>query len=224
MRGPLVRIEVCDTGIGMTPDQQQHIFEEFYQGAGAPDLGSKGLGLGLAIVERLAKLLGLPLHVRSIAGKGSVFAIEIPLAGVEMDGAPPLHLPLSTRFEALPVLLIDDDRGAREATAGILAQWGCDVRSAAGGADAVTLLSDGLRPRLIICDYRLGENELGTDVVQQIRALFENEIPAVIISADSTQELGGMTAAAGLHFLHKPLNAARLRALLIHVTGQAVTA
>ena len=220
MRGPVVRIEVRDTGIGMTPDQQQRIFEEFYQGASAPDLESKGLGLGLAIVDRLTRLLDLPLQVRSIAGKGSVFALDVPLAADAASNAlPPAQPLISTRFDGLPVLLIDDDAGAREATEGVLAEWGCRVRAAADAAEAVKLLDEGMRPRLIICDYRLGDDERGTDVVGRIRARLGDDVPAVIISADSTQELQSTAKAAGLHFLHKPLNAARLRALLIHVTG-----
>lgn len=222
VRGSNARIEVFDTGIGMTADQQRHMYEEFYQGAGASDHAAKGLGLGLAIVDRLSRLLGLTVHVRSLAGKGSVFAIEVPLAaGATVPALPPSPQLIATRFDALPVLLIDDDSVVREATAGVLTEWGCDVRSAAGGGAAETFLLDGPPPRLLICDYRLGAGENGIDVVRQIRARLKCDIPAVIISADASAELRDSATAAGLHFLHKPLNAARLRALLIHVTGAA---
>jgi CheY-like chemotaxis protein len=121
----------------------------------------------------------------------------------------------------LPVLLIDDDAVVREATAGVLTEWGCDVRAAAGGVAAETCLLNGPPPRLIICDYRLGTGENGIDVVRKIRVQLKHDVPAVIISAEASAELRDTATAAGLHFLHKPLNAARLRALLIHVTGAA---
>jgi signal transduction histidine kinase/CheY-like chemotaxis protein len=222
VRGAMVRIEVWDTGIGFTPEQQRHIFEEFYQVGGAPDGRGKGLGLGLAIVERLAGLLGLALHVHSVPGRGSVFAISVPLAplaSLSPDGETPLPqaLPLAG-IEGLSVLLIDDDSVAREAIEGLLVQWGCEVRSVASGAAALQLLA-GTPPHLIICDYHLGHDELGTAVVQQIRALAGASTPAVILSADVTQPLREATAAAGLHLLHKPLNAARLRVLLMHIAA-----
>ncbi len=180
----------------------------------------KGLGLGLAIVERLAGLLGLALHVNSVPGRGSVFAIDVPLAPAASDREMPLPQALAAaRFEGLSVLLIDDDCVAREAMEGLLVQWGCDVRSVASGAAALQRLAGTPPPRLIICDYHLGADELGTAVVQQIRALAGAATPAVILSADVTQPLREATASAGLHLLHKPLNAARLRVLLMHIAA-----
>ena len=220
VRGAQARIEVWDTGIGFTAQQQRHIFKEFYQVGGAPAGQGKGLGLGLAIVERLAGLLGLALRVHSVPGRGSVFAIDVPLAPAAIDGEMPLpQAPASARFDGLSVLLIDDDSVAREAIEGLLVQWGCDVRSVASGAAALQRLASAPPPRLIICDYHLGADELGTAVVQQIRALAGAATPAVILSADVTQPLREATAAAGLHLLHKPLNAARLRVLLMHVAA-----
>lgn len=222
VRQSLVRIEVWDTGIGITPEQQHHIFEEFYQVSGVTDAGSKGLGLGLAIVDRLARLLELPVSIRSVPRRGSVFAVDVPIAR-DLPGNEPSssHLPGVARFDGFPVLLIDDDPVARDATDGLLVHWGCDVRAASCGADALRLLSGTIRPRLIICDYHLANGELGTDVIRQLRVLAHHDIPAVIVSADATQTL--RNAAAGLHLLHKPLNAARLRALLLHIAGTTAT-
>ncbi len=221
-RGSGVRIEVWDTGIGISAGEQQHIFEEFYQLPGGTDTGSKGLGLGLAIVHRLAGLLGLPVSVRSIPERGSVFALDVPLAAEVGQGesAPsPMHG--TVQFTAFPVLLIDDDPVAREATEGVLVQWGCEVRSAAGAAEALALWTESAPPRLIICDYRLGRGALGTELVRELRRLAGHDIPAVVVSADVTQALREVTVTAGLYLLHKPLNAARLRALLLHVAGSA---
>jgi CheY-like chemotaxis protein len=217
MRKSLVRIEVWDTGIGITLEQQPHIFEEFYQVPGTVEAGSKGLGLGLAIVERLGRLLELTVSVRSVPHRGSVFAVDVPLAKDTTGSKPALsHLMGVARFDDFPVLLIDDDPVARDATEGLLVHWGCDVVAATCGADALRLLPEGVvPPRLIICDYHLANGELGTDVIRQLRVLANHDIAAVIVSADATQAL--REAASGLHLLHKPLNAARLRALLLHI-------
>jgi CheY-like chemotaxis protein len=208
---------VWDTGIGITLEQQPHIFEEFYQVSGTVEAGSKGLGLGLAIVERLGRLLELTVSVRSVPHRGSVFAVDVPLAKDTTGSKPALsHLMGVARFDDFPVLLIDDDPVARDATEGLLVHWGCDVVAATCGADALRLLPEGVvPPRLIICDYHLANGELGTDVIRQLRVLANHDIAAVIVSADATQAL--REAASGLHLLHKPLNAARLRALLLHI-------
>jgi signal transduction histidine kinase/CheY-like chemotaxis protein len=227
LRGKLVCIEVWDTGIGIAAEHQRHIFEEFYQVAGSSDEQGKGLGLGLAIVERLAGLLDLPLRVRSTQGRGSVFGIDVPLAHAAQESVSALsQLLVPARFEGLSVLLIDDDAAAREAVEGLLVQWGCVVACAVNAAGALRVVSDAPAPHLVICDYHLGNDELGTVVIEQIRTLSGRSIPAVILSADATNELQQATTAAGLHLLHKPLNAARLRALLMHVAGerQAATA
>jgi signal transduction histidine kinase/CheY-like chemotaxis protein len=220
VRKSFVRIEVWDTGIGVGTEQQSHIFEEFYQVSSATDAGSKGLGLGLAIVDRLVKLLELKVSVRSIPDRGSVFAVDVPIAGGAESGEPALSALLgAARIEGLYVMLIDDDYVARDATEGLLTQWGCRVRPAASGADALRIFSSADPPRLIICDYHLADRELGTDVIRQLRVLANADIPAVILSADATQALRDATVAAGLHLLHKPLNAARLRALMLHIAG-----
>lgn len=127
---------------------------------------------------------------------------------------------LPLRFEALPILLIDDDPLAREATAGLLVRWGCRVFTAANAVEALQHVHrDAGIPRLIICDYRLGADETGTEVVRRIRERAAVAIPAVIVTADASSAPQEAVAAAGLHMMHKPLNAARLRAFLIHVAG-----
>lgn len=216
-----VRIEVWDTGIGIAPEQTRRIFEEFYQVGQAPDNGSRGLGLGLAIVDRLARLLGLQVSVRSVQGHGSVFAIDVQRADdVECAHTDPAGPVMTLRFDAMPVLLIDDDPIARDATEGLITQWGCEVFSAARGEDAMQhLCTTRWLPRLIICDYRLGTEELGTAVVRKIRAYVASDIPAVIISADAGAILREDAAATGAYLMHKPLNPARLRAFLLHVAS-----
>jgi signal transduction histidine kinase/CheY-like chemotaxis protein len=215
VRGKHVRIEVRDTGIGISAEQQRHIFDEFYQADRAAHPHAKGLGLGLAIVDRLARLLGLAVDVRSEPGRGSVFAVEVPLVTAAGGAREPPML-RSAGVEGLAVLLIDDDATARDALAGLLRQWGCEVSAVATAAEARASL-DRAAPRLIICDYHLAAGELGTTVVQQLRAAAGHAPTAAILSADVTQPLRDAAAANGLHLWHKPLNAARLRVLLAQI-------
>ncbi len=218
VRGSQVRIEVWDTGIGIAADQQAHIFEEFVQVGEAAAGEQHGLGLGLAIVERLTRLLELPLSLRSVPGRGSVFAVSVPMAHAAQQSDSPLtQLLAPARFEGLTVWLIDDDALARDATEGLLTQWGCAVRALAGTADALRLVDQAPAPRLIICDYHLGDGDLGTALVAQLRARLGPGVPAVILSADASSVLREAAGLADLHLLHKPLNAARLRALLLHL-------
>jgi CheY-like chemotaxis protein len=222
-RGARVRIDVWDTGIGIASDEQAHIFEEFYRIGGAADEGSQGLGLGLAIVDRLARLLDLSVRVRSVAGRGSVFAVEVPVAvGVPIAVTPVPEPRDAVRFDGLTVLIIDDDAAVRDAVAGLLAQWGCETLLASCGTQAEELLgADTAPPSVIISDYRLAAGELGTDVVRRIRARLGWNIPALIVSADASALSAEAVTAAGMHLLRKPLRPANLRAVLHHVLSTA---
>ena len=223
-RGPAARIEVWDTGVGIPREEQPRIFEEFYRIPGAGVQSSGGLGLGLAIVDRLTKLLDLTMSMRSAPGRGSVFAIEVALAESSVISiAPVLEPPVGVRFDGLCVLIVDDDAAARDAAAGLLAQWGCITLTAAGGAEVEGLLaSSGPRPSVIVSDYRLGHAELGTDVVRHIRARLGHDVPALIVSADASTLSAEAIALTGMHLLHKPLKAANLRAMLHHVLSENV--
>jgi signal transduction histidine kinase/ActR/RegA family two-component response regulator len=223
-RGARARIEVWDTGVGIAPQDQRHIFEEFYRIGSAPGESSQGLGLGLAIVERLAHLLGLSVSVRSVAGSGSVFAVEVPLAVGGTISITPLTEPHDIlRFDGLRVLIIDDDAPAREAAAGLLTQWGCETLLASCGKEAQALFAARTPPpSVIISDYRLAAGELGTDVVQRIRRHLGNNVPAVIVSADASSTSSEAVAAAHMHLLHKPLKPANLRAMLHHLLSTSI--
>ena len=217
--GDCVAIEVWDTGVGISPDEHRRIFEEFYRLPGAAGEDGKGLGLGLAIVERLARRLQVTIKLTSVKGRGSKFSVIVPLASGAMTEMPPPELTAQPiRLEGMRVALIDDDETARDAAQGLLAQWGCSVVATASGQQYLRALDDGASvPALIICDYRLGEAELGTDVIRLIRERLRTDIPAVIISGDVTPTLREDAAKSGLHWLYKPLKAAKLRALLHHV-------
>jgi CheY-like chemotaxis protein len=210
-----LRIEVCDTGIGIAGDQQRSIFGEFYQVA-APQRDSKvGLGLGLAIVERLGAVLGHPIGLASALGKGSRFSISVPQAParavsaavVAASAAAPNHL------RGKLVVVIDDDALALEGTGGLLRSWGCRVVTAQSDREALAKL-DGDPPDLIISDFQLQDGLTGIDAIDALRNAVGGQIPAFLISGDVTQQHLRETGASAHHLLHKPVNPMALRAIM----------
>ncbi|MDP2707172.1 MAG: NahK/ErcS family hybrid sensor histidine kinase/response regulator, partial [Burkholderiales bacterium] len=218
-RGDKLRIEVWDSGIGIPQDKQREIFQEFSQ-LGNPERDrSKGLGLGLAIVERLARLLNHSIAVISTPGKGSVFAIELPRAmtPVRAVAAEPPRI-MGVELNNMAVLVVDDEALVREGMRELLASWGCHVVIAASGEEALARLSaDDRLPDLIVSDYRLPEGETGIEVIERVQSALPVRIPAVLISGDTAPERLREAKASGYHLLHKPVQPAKLRALLIHL-------
>jgi len=224
-RGSRARIDVSDTGPGIPADESAHIFDEFYRGQAAAaadtqtDAGEAGLGLGLAIVQRLARLMNLGLTLRSTPGAGSRFSIEVPLApaGSVVDEAP-AHRNIDSGSRGL-ALVVDDDAAARDAVAGLLAQWGWHVVSADSSATACAALAgDARRLDVIVSDYHL-MHENGVDTIACIRGELCRDVAAVLVSGDMTEALRSHAAAQSLHLLHKPVQPAKLRAMLHHLQG-----
>jgi signal transduction histidine kinase/CheY-like chemotaxis protein len=221
-RAGKARIEIWDTGIGIAPGEIKRIFEEFFQAHPHADERSRGLGLGLAIVDRLGTLLQLRIDVRSVEGRGSMFAVAVPLAAGASAAVPAVVEPqVQVRFDGALALVVDDDADARDAVAGLLASWGWRVVAAADGDDAIAGLA-GASPDLVISDYRLADDELGTEVIQRVRTACGTDVSAVVVSGDVTVEIREAVHRAGLHLLHKPLQAARLRALLQHLRSPRI--
>ncbi|HUY02334.1 MAG TPA: ATP-binding protein [Rhodocyclaceae bacterium] len=214
-RGDQARIEVWDSGIGIPPESQAEIFKEFVQLANPERDRNQGLGLGLAIVERTARLLDHPLTMNSLPGVGSRFAIEVPIAppGVAapttVAAAPP-----QGQFEGLRVLVIDDDALARQGLAVLLESWGCRVSAAEDAEQAMALAYDDGRPDLIACDYRLRHGQNGIGALALLHARGGLAVPAFLISGDTDPGLMKSAADAGIPLLHKPVQPARLRALM----------
>ncbi len=225
--GDCLRIEVWDTGIGIAEDQQRLVFDEFYQAAEARLHEERGLGLGLAIVDRLARLLDHPITLRSRPGKGSVFTVRVPLA---TGAATPIEAVAtagdSIELDGLSVMVIDDDPAALRATQTLLESWGCRVLTAASGAAAEAHLQapSGRCPQLFVCDFRLSRDETGIEVLARLRARLGHDIRAMIISADTSVEVQRAVEASGYPLLHKPLRPGRLRALTQHLLTRAPSA
>jgi signal transduction histidine kinase/CheY-like chemotaxis protein len=225
-RGDSLRIEVWDTGAGIPEDQHQKIFGEFYR-LGEPDRArGAGLGLGLAIVDRLCRLLGHPIEVRSIPGKGSVFTVTVPgaparAAVIEPRAQPRNQLSLSN---GKLVLVIDDDPLVREGMGGILRSWGCRVIAADTDSKALKALTgQDHTPDLIISDYHLANGATGPETIERLRSALSAQIPAFLISGDTDSEPLRQARAKGYHLLHKPVDPMALRAMFNQATKRTPT-
>jgi len=212
-RGGLLRIEVCDTGRGIPESQRQKIFGEFYQVAEAEQERRGGLGLGLAIVDRLCRLLEHPLELTSTVGRGSRFAVVVPLAAAPTKVVAPAPLVAADAPSGKLVLVIDDDALVLEGMRGLLHGWGCNVVTAPS-EDAALAGLVGRRPDLIISDSRLADGIAGTGVIARLRGSFGAAIPAFLISGDTGPERLREARLSGHHLLHKPVHPMMLRAML----------
>jgi two-component system CheB/CheR fusion protein len=185
-QGDAVRIEVWDTGIGIAANQLDAIFEEYHQLDNPARERHRGLGLGLSIVRRLAELINHPLRVRSVPGKGSVFAIEVPRAEVVV--APPLATPPKRSDRSITgrhVLIIEDDADLRDLLASTLTRHDVLVSVAADGPAAVAWTAQaGLIPDLILTDYNLPRGMTGVDAAKAVIATLHTEIPVMVLTGD----------------------------------------
>jgi two-component system, sensor histidine kinase len=224
-RGVFLRIDVCDSGIGIAEDQRKNIFGEFYQIAGPERLDNRsGLGLGLAIVERLGRLLDHPIELTSRIGRGSRFSVSVPIVRAPAETAPVSRA--ATSFDPLNgkfVLVIDDDERVLESMRGLLRGWGCRVTTADSGVAALSALADqGEGPDLIVSDYRLANGSTGISAIEQVRRAVGAPIPAILVTGDTGPERLRDATASGLQLLHKPVPPMTLRALLSRLLGDVV--
>jgi two-component system, sensor histidine kinase len=210
-----LRIEVHDTGVGIPLDQQQHIFGEFIQLENPERDRRKGLGLGLAIVDNLARAMGHTLTLRSTPQKGSVFGVTVPLGIPQAaTSTEALEPPLDDSDNAL-ILLVDDDVKIRESVAKLLENWGYAVITADSAAEALEVLqARDRRPDVILADHRLREGKTGLDAIHDIRAYCGHAVPAALMTGDTEPEHAAQAKAVGIPLLRKPLPAAKLRSLI----------
>ncbi|MFZ9545443.1 MAG: hybrid sensor histidine kinase/response regulator, partial [Hylemonella sp.] len=219
-QGSRLRLEVWDTGIGIAAEHQQAIFKEYFQLSNAERDRRKGLGLGLSIVQRAADLLGHPVKLRSVPGRGSCFSIELPCTQRVSDPAPSPS-PQSL-LQGLSVLLVEDDPMVVKASEALLSSWACHLRSAENLDGALRLIEEGFSPDILISDYRLPGDFDGIAVLQQLQRACGTEIPAVLITGDTEENIIQRAKSAGLTVMHKPLRPAKLRSLLknLRITAQ----
>ncbi|MDO9438739.1 response regulator [Hydrogenophaga sp.] len=220
-RGDALRLEVWDTGPGIPQEYQEAIFREFYRIDRADARG--GVGLGLAIVRSCSELLGYGVRLSSCLGRGSRFYLEVPKGTlpVSTGGVDALLTdtiadePLSNQFEGLRVVLVDDDLVILERTCRLLERWGCIVTAASSGPQAEALVARlTAPPDLVLTDLRLDAGEVGTDLITRLRLRLRPNLPAIVLTGDSSLETAREVRRAGLTLLYKPVPPAKLRAVM----------
>ncbi|MGO5000335.1 NahK/ErcS family hybrid sensor histidine kinase/response regulator [Oceanisphaera sp. W20_SRM_FM3] len=219
-RGNSLCLEVWDNGPGIAADKQGAIFDEFMRLEHGQRQYQQGLGLGLAIAQGLAVMLGHSLAVRSTEGKGSVFSVTVPRSAVGRGKSASLPTDLGSaspsQLVGLKVLCIDNEADILTAMGSLLGRWGCEVRLALNAAAADLHYQDGFLPEVILSDYHLDAGEIGVEVVAHLHQEY-GRVPTVIISADRQPELQAQLQQLNLSYLSKPVKPMKLRALLQHL-------
>ncbi|QOL26054.1 PAS-domain containing protein [Thalassotalea sp. LPB0316] len=212
-----IRIQVWDNGPGIPEDKQKTIFQEFERLEQNREI--PGLGLGLAISERIASLLGLQIGVCSTVGKGTCFMIDVPrsyqsLATSEQTNANGSDAKASSQMN-LSVVLLDNDPLMLTALSSQLTEWGCDVVIAKDEASLVQCVDQlSAEPELIIADYHLDDQQNGVDVIESLLAKHNWQVPCVICSADPSESVRQHTSNANFQFLRKPIKPLALKRLI----------
>jgi len=207
-------ISVTDTGPGIPPDEIQRIFEEYYQLDNPMRDRSKGLGLGLSIAKHISGLLGHQLSVQSAQGQGSTFSIEVPLGKPGIK--PPEVRVDKTRLDKINpsvVLLVENDHAVADATILLLKTANFNVYWATCAEDALQHIEDGVNPDVIISDYRL-PGEKGTEVIRSVRQVTSRDIPALLLTGDTSLKESDFAGLGDCTMLHKPVDAGRLISLI----------
>jgi signal transduction histidine kinase/ActR/RegA family two-component response regulator len=223
-RGALLHIDVCDTGIGIPRSRQRAVFKEFHR----LDRGARvarGVGLGLSIVERIARVLDCEVLLQSAPDRGSRFSVAVPrataIAGKSAQRPPRTE---AGSLAGTVVLCIDNDRAILDGMQRLLGGWGCRVLTALDPAEAIAALeASEVEPDGLLVDYHLDGGD-GVAAIAALRRRAGRHIPAVVITADRSSSVRDQARAEGAHVLHKPLKPAALRALIAQWQVQRVAA
>jgi Na+/proline symporter/signal transduction histidine kinase/ActR/RegA family two-component response regulator len=214
-RNGAVRIEVHDTGLGIPADKLQAIFLEFERLGQAE--GTPGLGLGLSIVERIARMLDHALEVQSEPGRGSIFSLTVPMSSTPAVAAPPP--PIASRpgeLAGTTVLVVDNEDTILHGMTALLGHWQMKVITARDGAEASAALASSPSIAVIVADYHL-ERENGLELIDHLRSRAGRTIPAILITADRSRNVQDDAAERGVVHMRKPVRSAALRAALSHL-------
>lgn len=219
-----ILLQVWDTGIGIPPESKNEIFTEFFQLNNTHGDREQGLGLGLAIVERLCQLLQHSLALYSLQGKGSVFNICIPIGDTSLIVANDANnITHSWDLSGRCIVVVDDERIILYAMNALLSKWGCQVVVAESLQDAIAELNDNkLTPDLILSDLRLRENVTGIQIINSLRKQFGTSIDGVLITGETSPEQIKMAKESGYEVLQKPVKPIRLRSVINHYISKKI--
>jgi two-component system, sensor histidine kinase len=219
-RGELLSVEIWDTGCGIPADREGLIFQEFYQ-IGNPERDrARGLGLGLAIVQRLTRILDIPMRMESRVDKGSVFKLSVALATTGQAIAELAPDDFAVTHKPLFILVIDDEVAIQEAMCILLAGWGHSVVAAGSCTEMLDQAAGfAVTPDLMISDYRLRGDENGIATIERLRNEFNNDIPAILITGDTAPDRIREATASDCFLMHKPVSNSRLRSAIVNLVG-----
>lgn len=219
-RDSLAALEVWDTGIGIEPAQQQEVFHEFHQ-LGNPERDTrKGLGLGLAISDGLARTLNHGLTLVSTPLRGSVFRLALPIATAALPAKETAMARGDTTTLNVRILVIDDDEAVRRGMLHLLRNWGCECEAVESIEEAL-VMARARAPDVIVSDYRLREQRTGAEAIAALRTLLGNALPALLITGDTAPERLREAQASGIPLLHKPVSPSQLYRGLMEVLKEA---
>lgn len=218
-RGAWLEIQVVDTGRGIPGDQLQAVFQEFYQIGNSERDRAQGLGLGLAIVERMARLLDHDISVRSQPDKGSAFSVLVPLAAAPAAATEPLPAPGDVIQGGPLVMVIENEVSQLEGLHMLLEQWGCRVVACQSALQAIRH-AQGMptAPALVLTDFRLPGDLTGIDVAKRIAAAAGKPVAAIILTGDTDPHWLQQARQSGYHLLHKPVDPVKLQSLIAGLT------
>lgn len=224
-RGGDLSIEVWDTGPGIAPADHGRIFEEFQRGPETDRSGTGGFGLGLSIVQRTADALGHPLKLCSRVGHGTRFSVLVPYAGraARQSAMAPAPARQAYGFGSAKIVVIDNDVQVLTAMRTLLERWSCDSRFAAdlAGIDELHRSEPAYRPDIVLADFHLDHGETGITAIDRLREIWGANLPAVVVTADHSDEVASIARRASCEILRKPVRPAELRALMQHLLSGA---
>ncbi|MCF8499158.1 MAG: PAS-domain containing protein [Rhodospirillum sp.] len=214
-RGDHLEVGVWDTGPGISGDDRERIFEEFRRLDNARIKSDRGVGLGLAIVRRVARMLDHRVAVRSIPGRGAAFTVLVPRGRKRVAPEPPKPA-LPQELEAITVAVVENEPEIRTAMGALLKTWGCRMVGGATAAEVLVRLraEGGSPPRAIVADYHLDDGVTGLSAIAELTAAL-GPLPALVVTADGGDDVRRAVRLAGHDYLSKPVRVARLRAWLV---------
>ncbi len=211
--GAMLKLEVVDTGVGISAESMPHIFAEYYQ-VGNPQRDRR-MGLGLAIVRRMEALLGYRVEVESAPGKGSVFGFSMRLGEADQLHQAQVSSPARQDMDGVSVAWVEDDPEIRHTVTELMTQWGCRVTAGTLPGEVLDRMKgSNLRPDILVCDYRLPQGLTALHALKLAHGIWDADIPVLVLTGDTEPQTLLEIQHSGALLLHKPITPARLRSIM----------